>query len=74
MFIKFRNVSCSLESAKCGLLQEARKVFTMLLIRDVVSWNSLIAGYVEYGPFSDIFKCIQQMNLEETVPKDATYL
>ena len=38
------------------------------MVHIYVLWNSLIAGYAEYGPF-DVFKCIQQMNLEEIIPK-----
>ena len=45
-----------------------------LKVHIYVSWNSLIGGYAEYGPFSDVFKCIQQMKLEENVPNVVTYL
>ncbi|KAK4608402.1 hypothetical protein RGQ29_001989 [Quercus rubra] len=31
---------------KCGLIEEARKVFDEMRVRDVVSWNALISGYV----------------------------
>ncbi|PNX65501.1 hypothetical protein L195_g062631, partial [Trifolium pratense] len=29
---------------KCGCLVEARRVFDEMLCRDVVSWNSMVAG------------------------------
>ena len=35
--------------AKCGDLGKAQRLFDELLIRDVVSWNTLIAGYAQQG-------------------------
>ncbi|XP_024515292.1 pentatricopeptide repeat-containing protein At2g33680-like [Selaginella moellendorffii] len=35
--------------AKCGSLVEARKVFESMENHDVVSWNSMIQGYVQGG-------------------------
>lgn len=32
--------------SKCGLVQEARRVFSGMVNRDAVSWNSMIAGLV----------------------------
>lgn len=34
---------------KCGSLQDARKVFDDLQIRDTVSWGVMIGGYTEHG-------------------------
>lgn len=35
--------------SKCGLLAEAQVVFDKLTVRDRVSWNALMTGYVEHG-------------------------
>ena len=43
------------------------------MVHIYVSWNALIAGYAEHGPFREVLKCIQQMSLEEIVPKAVTY-
>ena len=39
----------------------------------LVAWNAVIAGYAEHGPSREVFKYIQQMSLEETVPKAVKY-
>ena len=43
------------------------------MVHIYVSWNALIAGYAEHGPSREVLECIQQMSLEETVPKAAKY-
>ncbi len=35
--------------AKCGNMENACKVFDKMLLRDVVTWNAVIFGYVNYG-------------------------
>nr|GEV73708.1 pentatricopeptide repeat-containing protein At1g11290, chloroplastic [Tanacetum cinerariifolium] len=35
--------------AKCGLVDEAYKVFVRLSERDLISWNTIVAGYVKNG-------------------------
>ena len=59
--------------ANCGLMLEAQSVFERLPVHGVVSWNALIAGYVEHGPFNEVLKCVQQMKLEVIVPNVVTY-
>eukprot|EP00250_Pteridium_aquilinum_P020324 c24785_g1_i1 orf=1161-3824(-) len=50
--------------AKCGLLIEAREVFNSILVKDVVSWTALTAGYAEHGPGQEGLKFFEQMQLE----------
>ncbi|KAH7415090.1 hypothetical protein KP509_14G026700 [Ceratopteris richardii] len=54
--------------AKCGCLDEAHLVFSDLPVHDVVTWNSLIAGYAEHGPFCEALKCFGNMQLEDIAP------
>nr|XP_043622927.1 pentatricopeptide repeat-containing protein At2g20540-like [Erigeron canadensis] len=34
---------------KCGMIDDARKVFDEMSVRDVASWNALISGYMKNG-------------------------
>eukprot|EP00250_Pteridium_aquilinum_P019447 c24435_g2_i1 orf=2-835(-) len=49
---------------RCGLLLEAREVFDNLLVRDVVSWTSLIGVYAQHGLDQEALSCLEQMQLE----------
>ncbi|MCO5559556.1 hypothetical protein L7F22_013157 [Adiantum nelumboides] len=52
--------------AKCGSLPEARNVFDRLLIKDAVSWTSLISGYVGKGLSKDAVDFFELMLNEGT--------
>ncbi|KAI5056028.1 hypothetical protein GOP47_0029549 [Adiantum capillus-veneris] len=56
--------------AKCGSLQDAQKTLNSLKVRDIVSWNALIAGYAEHGPGQEVLTCLEKMQLEK-IPLDA---
>ncbi|KAI5079033.1 hypothetical protein GOP47_0006704 [Adiantum capillus-veneris] len=58
--------------AKCGSLQEAQEVFDQLPNRTLVSWNSLIAGFVEHGLGDDALDHLEQMQLEGMSPNAST--
>ena len=42
---------------KCGLLAEATRVFKSCLVKDVVSWTSIITGYAEHGYGDETWLC-----------------
>jgi pentatricopeptide repeat protein len=46
---------------KCGCLVEARRVFDEMLCRDVVSWNSMVAGYAQNTRFDDALEICREM-------------
>ncbi|KAL5728637.1 hypothetical protein ACHQM5_001701 [Ranunculus cassubicifolius] len=38
---------------KCGLAEDARRVFDRIIDRDVVAWTAMIAGYAKIGMMND---------------------
>ncbi|MCO5583268.1 hypothetical protein L7F22_059294 [Adiantum nelumboides] len=60
--------------AKCGNAAEAWQVLKQLPLRDVVSWNALIAGYVQEGEADQALDCLEQMQHEGILPNAITYL
>ncbi|KAI5083814.1 hypothetical protein GOP47_0003557 [Adiantum capillus-veneris] len=59
--------------AKCGLLLNAQDTFDNLLRRDVVSWNSLLAGYAQLGESATVFCVFYRMLTEKERPNEATF-
>ncbi|KAH7432704.1 hypothetical protein KP509_07G035900 [Ceratopteris richardii] len=55
---------------KCGFLNHGRIVFDKLVVRDVVTWNVLITGYVDHGYEEMALRCYHQMQQEGICPDD----
>lgn len=60
--------------AHCGSMAKAQEVFDSLPVRDVVSWNALIAGYIEHGFFKDVLVYLDQMQEGKISPNAITYV
>lgn len=60
--------------AKCGFYEEAWSVLTELPVRDAISWNALIAGYVEHGLGEEALDCLAQMKLDGASPDEVTFI
>ncbi|KAI5068866.1 hypothetical protein GOP47_0017211 [Adiantum capillus-veneris] len=60
--------------AKNGMLEEAQIVFEKLLVKDVVSWSSLICGYAENGCGERAIQSFSQMNNEGVIPNAVTFM
>ncbi|KAI5079086.1 hypothetical protein GOP47_0006757 [Adiantum capillus-veneris] len=58
---------------KCGALTKAQKVLNELSVRNVVSWNALIAGYAQHGCGKEALRCFHQMRREDLSPNAITY-
>ena len=59
---------------KCGLVEEAVKVFEHMPERNLVSWNSIICGFSENGFLQESFNAFREMLVgeESFVPDVAT--
>jgi pentatricopeptide repeat protein len=60
--------------AKCGLMLKAQEVFDRLQLRDVVTWNSLICGYLHNGYAHKALNCFKLMREEDIAPDEVTLL
>lgn len=60
--------------AKCGSLDNARRLFDKLVKRDVVSWSAMIAGYVQHGHGQEALHFFCNMQLEGKEPDNVTFL
>ena len=58
----------------CGMLEKAQKVHDELLVRNVYSWNSLIAGYAQHSNGHEAMNCFQKMQSEGLSPDWITYI
>ncbi|XP_058084389.1 pentatricopeptide repeat-containing protein At4g39530 [Magnolia sinica] len=60
--------------AKCGSLNEARKLFDTMHGRDVVCWNSMISRYAQHGHAQEALIMFEQMQEEEIKPNYVTFV
>eukprot|EP01018_Ginkgo_biloba_P020119 Gb_16017 [translate_table: standard] len=60
--------------AKCGCADFARQLFDKMSGKDVVSWNAMIAGYVQSGQANEALTLFNQMQLSEMKPNSTTML
>ncbi|KAG2309014.1 hypothetical protein Bca52824_028762 [Brassica carinata] len=58
--------------AKCGYIDSARKVFDEITERDMVSWNSMISGYLLAGDAKDAVGLFREMEEEGVEPDERT--
>eukprot|EP01018_Ginkgo_biloba_P015578 Gb_31319 [translate_table: standard] len=54
--------------AKCGSIEKARDVFDKMHQRDLVSWNTMIAGYGMHGRGKEALKLFEQMQRSGMTP------
>uniref|UniRef100_A0A1J3DBY2 Pentatricopeptide repeat-containing protein, chloroplastic n=1 Tax=Noccaea caerulescens TaxID=107243 RepID=A0A1J3DBY2_NOCCA len=57
---------------KCGLLDDARKVFDEIPERNVVAWNALMVGYVQNGMNEEAIRLLSDMMKEGIEPTRVT--
>ncbi|KAF3787154.1 putative pentatricopeptide repeat-containing protein [Nymphaea thermarum] len=59
---------------KCGLLEDSERVFYMMRETDLISWNSLMAGYAQHGHGRKAVELFEQMRHLGIRPDDTTFL
>ncbi|KAG8390364.1 hypothetical protein BUALT_Bualt01G0075800 [Buddleja alternifolia] len=57
---------------KCGNLVEARRVLDEMPYRDIVSWNSMVAGYAQNGRFDEALEVCKEMESLSVIPDPGT--
>jgi pentatricopeptide repeat protein len=60
--------------AKCGSLENARRVFDSMPDKDVVSWNTMIAGYGMYGNGEISLTFFHDMQQASIKPNHITFI
>eukprot|EP01018_Ginkgo_biloba_P039721 Gb_32164 [translate_table: standard] len=60
--------------AKCGSIENGRKVFDKMPERVVVSWNSMIIGYAMHGCGKEAVQLFEEMHLSGTKPNHVTFI
>lgn len=60
--------------AKCGSIEDAEKVFTRLMERTVVSWNTMLIGYAQHGLGYKSLKQFNKMLKTGIQPNAITFL
>ncbi|XP_057865697.2 putative pentatricopeptide repeat-containing protein At1g56570 [Cryptomeria japonica] len=58
---------------KCGSMIDAHKVFDEMPRRDIVAWNSAIAGYVHHGKAYEALNLFTQMQRLSIKPDEFTF-
>ncbi|KAE8696143.1 Pentatricopeptide repeat-containing protein [Hibiscus syriacus] len=51
--------------AKCGMIEQANKVFERMKVKDVVSWNAMVTGYSQAGRFEEALGLFEKMREEK---------
>ncbi|XP_059644768.1 pentatricopeptide repeat-containing protein At4g13650-like [Cornus florida] len=60
--------------SKCGMVEDACKVFLEMPEKNVVSWNSLIMGYAQNGLFKEALLLFQEMKDSRILPTSVTFV
>ncbi|XVE70307.1 hypothetical protein DITRI_Ditri10aG0061900 [Diplodiscus trichospermus] len=51
--------------AKCGMMDEANKVFQRMKVKDVISWNAMVTGYSQIGKCEEALGLFEKMREEK---------
>ncbi|KNA03704.1 hypothetical protein SOVF_206570 [Spinacia oleracea] len=60
--------------SECGFLGSAQLVFEKLVESDVVSWNTMIRGYIKQGLFDEALGMMREMQYKLVKPSESTMI
>ncbi|XP_068663881.1 pentatricopeptide repeat-containing protein At1g32415, mitochondrial-like [Aristolochia californica] len=60
--------------AKCGDINGAASIFNSMMIRDVISWNSMILGFAHHGLSGRALELFESMKSNGIKPTSVTFL
>ncbi|KAK9273018.1 hypothetical protein L1049_017825 [Liquidambar formosana] len=60
--------------SKCGMVEDAYKVFSEMPKKNVVSWNSMITGYAQNGCCNEALLLFQEMTNSGIFPTCVTFV
>ena len=60
--------------ARCDMLTKAQQVLDGLPVRNVISWNTIIAGYAQHSQGYEALKCLERMERDGLSPNSVTFL
>ncbi|CAH9105244.1 unnamed protein product [Cuscuta epithymum] len=60
--------------AKCGKIQTARRIFDDMVLRDSVTWTSMIMGYALHGHAHDAVILFEKMVIDGVKPNSVAYV
>ncbi|KAI4377952.1 hypothetical protein MLD38_015502 [Melastoma candidum] len=60
--------------AKCGKINEAHEIFSMMTVRDTVSWNSMIMGFANHGFARKALRLLEEMKESDCLSNETTFL
>ncbi|MQM14598.1 hypothetical protein Taro_047532 [Colocasia esculenta] len=75
-FVSSSFVGSSLISlySKCGIVEEAYRVFYEMPVRNLGAWNAMLIACAQHGHTRDAFGCFERMKNEGTKPNFITFL
>ncbi|XP_010279636.1 PREDICTED: pentatricopeptide repeat-containing protein At1g08070, chloroplastic-like [Nelumbo nucifera] len=60
--------------AKCGSISHAKHIFNLIEFKDVLAWNTIIAGMALHGQFLEAYQLFIEMLEEGVRPDDITFV
>ncbi|KAK2997541.1 hypothetical protein RJ639_025159 [Escallonia herrerae] len=59
--------------SRCGRISEAARMFSIMPLRSLISWNAMIAGYALEGMGDECLFLFQEMQMQGEVPDEFTF-